>query len=161
MRHPDAERRACYTQGSIPSSGAMPISADYTITNIQMTKQEAIQAVQTSISSIFTREDVVAIISQIADAPTANAPLDLAGILTRVRGALVVDCDNYNDDLSEDDVEYSTFGVRHDNEIYLTSVSFTTDSIVTLINNVIQEVWENIETEFEKMMDESENKNQD
>jgi hypothetical protein len=108
-----------------------------------MTKQQAIEKIQNSFPSIWSREDVLTLVNQI-DATDTN--LDLDNLNDKIREAV----DNAVNNMSNDEiVDISTceFSIRNGNEIEIDSIGINTSDIV---DEVMKEVSEVIENFFEE-----------
>lgn len=107
-----------------------------------MTKKQAIEKVENSFPSIFTREDVITLLNQI---DTNGVEFDKEGLITKLRDAV----DNAVNNLRNDEiVDYSScdFTIRNGNEIEVESIGINTDTIV-------DEVMKDIESEIDEYIE--------
>lgn len=103
-----------------------------------MTKQQAIEKVENSFPSIWSREDVLSLLSKIDE---GEGSFDKDKLLDRIKDAV----DNAVNNMSNDeivDISSCEFEIRSGNEIYIDSIGINTDDI---IDNVMREVGEVIE----------------
>lgn len=109
-----------------------------------MTKEEAIEKVETSFPSIFTREDVITLINEIE--PNINkVEFEKEVLMSKLRAAV----DDAVHNLSNDeivDISSCDFSINNGNEIQI-------DSIGIEHSTIIDEIMRNIEGEVEEFID--------
>lgn len=103
-----------------------------------MTKKEAIETINSSFPSIWSREDVLELINRIDE---GEGSFDKDKLVDRIKDAV----DNAVNNMSNDeivDISSCEFEIRNGNEIEIDSIGINTDEI---IDNVMREVVEVIE----------------
>ncbi len=113
-----------------------------------MTKQEAINTINTSFPSIWSREDVLQLIERIEEVKESDKGfLDKEKLMDKIREAV----DNAVSGMSNDDIVDSSeceFNIRNGNEIELESISVNTNDIV---DEVMREVEEAVDEYIEEI----------
>jgi hypothetical protein len=100
-----------------------------------MTKQEAIQTINTSFPSIWSREDVLQLINKIDE---GEGSIDKDKLLDKIKDAVetAINGMNNEDILDMSDCE---FDIRNGNEIVLDSFGVNTSDIVDAVMNDVEE----------------------
>lgn len=101
-----------------------------------MTKQDAIQKVETAFPSIFSKEDVINLINGIDE---GNAQFDKDSLLSKIREAVEEATSNLDTD-DVVDVDSVSFEIRHGNEITIESISINDREIANQIMELVEEV---------------------
>ena len=107
-----------------------------------MTKQEAINTINTSFPSIWSKDDVLQLINKIDE---GTASFDTDNLIEKIRKAI----ENGIDGMSNDeivDVSSCEFNIRNGNEIEIDSIGINTSDIVeAVMGDVVEAVEEYIE----------------
>ena len=111
-----------------------------------MTKQEAIQTINTSFPSIWSREDVLQLINKLDDEKLEGF-VDKDKLLTKIKDAV----ENAINGMSNDEIIDTSdceFEIRNGNEIVIDSVGVNTsdivDAVMTDVTDAVDEYIEDI-----------------
>ena len=110
-----------------------------------MKKNEVIKMVNESAGSLFTKEDVINLVSKVEN----GGSVDLEELCERVL-AIVEDADTTDIEIDDHNTE---FRVRNGNEIVVDSASFDANDYVNSIKHDIRELFASVEerdTEFDE-----------
>jgi len=124
-----------------------------------MTKQEAIDTINASFPSIWSREDVLQLVNRIDEVPSGLAKIDKQ-IVKDLTNAIMDEIKENARNLDSSDVcdlSSAEFELNY-NEISLSSVDLDNDSIA---ENVVCGIADVIEEFFEKLEEESNNENEE
>jgi len=124
-----------------------------------MTKQEVIYQVQSSLGSMFTREDVIKCLNMVVEEPKVETKptypskdwLDRIKneILTRIKEVDFNDTDMY-------DVDGFEFDIRYGNQIEVNSYNVDACSLKNYVENEIEEVFGVIEDDINEIQQHNE-----
>jgi maltodextrin utilization protein YvdJ len=109
---------------------------------MKTTKQNVIDQVQNSVSSIFTKEDVLAIINSITEEKSrVVSVVDITRAIDRVvenfemNAKDVVDCDN------------AEFGISYNNQLQLDNIDLNSDYVREALENAFMDFGEDVTEE--------------
>jgi len=102
-----------------------------------MTKQEAINTINASFPSIWSKDDVLQLINKI-DEGESEVSIDKDNLLEKIRKAV----ENGIDGMSNDeivDISSCEFDIRNGNEIYVDSIGINTSDIVDAVMTDVED----------------------
>ena len=116
-----------------------------------MTKQEVISQVQSSLGSLFTREDVVNCLNMVVEEPKVETKPSFPSKvwLDKIKDSILEAIRNvdFNDGDMYDMTEFE-FDIRYGNTIELTSFDVDACALKTYVENQIEEAFGEIEDEI-------------
>ena len=116
-----------------------------------MTKQEVISQVQSSLGSLFTREDVVNCLNMVVEQPKVETKPSLPSKvwLDKIKKGVMEAISNVDfDDADMFELDNFEFDIRYGNQIELDSFDVNACSLKTYVENQIEEAFGEIEDEI-------------
>lgn len=115
-----------------------------------MTKQQAIETINASFPSIWSKEDVLQLINKIDE---GTAGFNKEELYDKIRGAV----DDAINGLSNDeivDVSSCEFEIKHGNEIYVESIGINTGDIIDQVMSDVESALDDYIAELEEAKEE-------
>lgn len=115
-----------------------------------MTKQQAIETINASFPSIWSKEDVLQLINKIDE---GTAGFNKEELYEKIRGAV----DDAINSLSNDeivDVSSCEFEIKHGNEIYVESIGINTGDIIDQVMSDVESALDDYIAELEEAKEE-------
>ena len=111
-----------------------------------MKKENVLQSVQNSVSSIFTKDDVLNLISSIEQEQQTNQVYDLIKKLQDLQETISYNLQNLN---SDDVVDYDSveFSISYNNRIEVDCMNINVDNLTEIVENGIGELIEELRDE--------------
>ena len=111
-----------------------------------MKKENVLQSVQNSVSSIFTKDDVLNLISSIEQEQQTNQVYDLIKKLQELQETISYNLQNLN---SDDVVDYDSveFSISYNNRIEVDCMNINVDNLTEIVENGIGELIEELRDE--------------
>ena len=108
-----------------------------------MKKENVLQSVQNSVSSIFTKDDVLNLISSIEQEQQTNQVYDLIKKLQDLQETISYNLQNLN---SDDVVDYDSveFSISYNNRIEVDCMNINVDNLTEVVENGIGELIEEL-----------------
>ena len=111
-----------------------------------MKKENVLQSVQNSVSSIFTKDDVLNLISSIEQEQQTNQVYDLIKKLQDLQERLTYNLQNLN---SDDVVDFDSveFSISYNNRIEVDGMNINVDNLTEVVENGIGELIDELREE--------------
>ena len=111
-----------------------------------MKKENVLQSVQNSVSSIFTKDDVLNLISSIEQEQQTNQVYDLIKKLQDLQETISYNLQNLN---SDDVVDYDSveFSISYNNRIEVDCMNINVDNLTEVVENGIGELIDELREE--------------
>jgi len=124
-----------------------------------MTKQEVISQVQSSLGSLFTREDVINCLNMVVEQPKVETKPSLPSKvwLDKIKKGVMEAISNVDfDDADMFELDNFEFDIKYGNQIELDSFDVNACSLKTYVENQIEEYFGQVQDEIEEIQEQNE-----